>query len=99
MTTPKKVHTSKVTENPDGSITVDVDGESYSFREPRGRDLSKLKRLVTPEMDEVEMLAILMTTLQSGELEPVKTKDEWLDSTPLYTFQKVGAAISDIFQL
>lgn len=88
---------SKVTTvNPDESIDVTVEDTTYSFRAPRGRDLSKMRKLMQDDTDEVEALAIVMSTLQK---EGALTPDQWLDDVPLSVFKKVGEALSDSFQL
>lgn len=80
----------------DDSLSVHVDGATYTFRAPRGRDLSKMKKLLTPELDEVEMLAEVMAILQQA---PALTADQWLDDAPLSHFQEVGKAINEHFRI
>lgn len=86
----------QVIEHDDGSMLVCVDEEIYSFHAPRGRDLSRMRKQLRDDMDEVEMLAVAMSVLQD---EPRFTADEWLDEVPLHHFQEVGKAISGTFQL
>lgn len=83
-------------EHPDGSMTITCDDVVYRFHQPHGRDLSKMRKLITPELDEVEMLAVLISVLQDGDK---LTPDQWLDEVPLHVFNMVGGAINSTFRL
>lgn len=79
--------------NSKNQFIVKADDVSYTFNNPRGRDLATIERgLADANRTEAENLALVMATLSE------MSEDDYLD-LPLGTFKKVGVAVMEWFRL
>lgn len=83
----------KTSTNSNADLLVTLGETTYTFRQPKGRDLVAIERISgKPDSTDTETLAVVMATLSD------KDQDYYLD-LPLATFKKVGKEVMEYFRL
>lgn len=83
----------KTSTNSNADLIVTVGETTYTFRQPKGRDLVAIERVSgKPDATDTETLAVVMSVLSD------KDSNHFLD-LPLATFKKVGKEVMLHFRL